>query len=43
MAGIAQLFATALDGVDTGFLADGVLDQLPTGSRLGATHVGGVT
>jgi len=42
LAGIAERFATALDCVDTGFLADGVLDQLPTGSRLGATHVGGV-
>ena len=42
LAGIAERFATALDCVDTGFLADGVLDRLPTGSRLGATHVGGV-
>jgi hypothetical protein len=42
LAGIAERFATALDCVDTGYLADGVLDQLPTGTRLGATHVGGV-
>jgi hypothetical protein len=42
LAGIAERFATALDCVDTGFLADGALDQLPTGSRLGATRVGGV-
>src|SRR4029078_12616760 len=42
LAGIAERFATALDCVDTGFLADGVLDQLPTGSRLGATRIGGV-
>jgi hypothetical protein len=42
LAGIAERFATALDYVDTGFLADGVLDRLPTGSRLGATRVGGV-
>src|SRR4029077_4175527 len=42
LAGIALRFAIALDCVDTGFLADGVLDQLPTGSRLGATRIGGV-
>ena len=42
LAGIAERFATALDCVDTGLLADGVLDQLPTGSRLGATRIGGV-
>jgi hypothetical protein len=42
LAGIAERFATALDCVDTGFLADGVLDQSPTGSRLGATRIGGV-
>ena len=33
LAGIAERFATALDCVDTGFLGDGVLDQLPTGIR----------
>ena len=32
LAGIAERFATTLDCVDTGFLPDGVLDQLPTGS-----------
>ena len=42
LAGIAERFATALDCVDTGFLGDGVLDQLPTGSTLGAGRVGGV-
>ena len=42
LAGIAERFATALDCVDTGFLGDGVLDQLPTGSTLGAARVGGV-
>ena len=36
LAGIAERFATALDCVDTGFIGDGVLDQLPTGSTLGA-------
>jgi len=30
LAGIAERFATALNGVDTGLLADGVLDQSPT-------------
>jgi hypothetical protein len=28
--------------VDTGFIGDGILDELPTGVRLGATRVGGV-
>ena len=42
LAGIAERFATALDCVDTGFIADGVLDQLPTGSTLGAARVGGI-
>ena len=42
LAGMAERFATALDCVDTGFLGDGILDELPTGTRLGATRVGGV-
>jgi hypothetical protein len=42
LAGIAERFATALDCVDTGFIGDGILDRLPTGSMLGATRVGGV-
>jgi hypothetical protein len=42
LAGIADRFATALDCVDTGFLADDILDQLPTGTQLGATRIGGV-
>jgi len=42
LAGIAERFATALDCVDTGFIGDGVLDQLPTGSTLGHARVGGV-
>src|SRR6478736_3987125 len=42
LAGIAERFATALDCVDTGFLGDGVLDELPTGVRLGAARSGGV-
>ena len=32
LAGIVERFATALDCVDTGFLGDGILDELPTGS-----------
>ena len=42
LAGIAERSATALDCVHTGFLADRVLDQSPTGCRLGATRIGGV-
>ena len=42
LAGIAERFATALDCVDTGFIGDGILDELPTGTQLGATRVGGV-
>jgi hypothetical protein len=42
LAGIVDRFATALDCVDTGFLGDGILDRLPSGSTLGATWVGGV-
>jgi hypothetical protein len=42
LADIAEQFATALDCVDTGFIGDGILDELPTGSSLGATRVGGV-
>jgi len=42
LAGMVERFATALDCVDTGFIGDGVLDELPTGSRLGAARVGGV-
>ncbi len=42
LAGIVERFATALDCVDTGFIGDGILDQLPAGSTLGATRVGGV-
>ena len=42
LAGIVDRFATALDCVDTGFLGDDILDELPTGTQLGATRVGGV-
>ncbi len=42
LAGIAERFTTALDCVDTGFLGDAILDELPAGSTLGATRIGGV-
>jgi len=35
-------FTTMLDCVDIGFLPDGILDELPTSSQIGATRVGGV-
>ncbi len=35
-------FTTMLDCVDVGFLPDGLLDQLPLASQLGATRVGGI-
>jgi hypothetical protein len=35
-------FTTMLDCVDIGFLPDGILDELPTASQIGATRVGGV-
>jgi len=42
LAGIADRFCTAVDCVDTSFLTDGTLDQLPQPSRIGAVRVGGV-
>jgi len=42
LAGIASRFATALDCADVGFITDGLLDQLPLPSRLGAVHTGGI-
>lgn len=42
LGGIADRFATALDCVDTGFLDDAILDELPAGSKLGATRIGGI-
>jgi hypothetical protein len=42
LAGVTERFCTALDCVDTGFVPDGVLDELPTGSVLGTTRIGGV-
>lgn len=42
LAGMVDRFTTMLDCVDVGFLPDGILDDLPTGSQVGATRVGGV-
>ncbi|MGH3302642.1 MAG: hypothetical protein ACRDOK_13345, partial [Streptosporangiaceae bacterium] len=42
LAGIAGRFATALDCADTGFITDGLLDQLPLPSRIGAVRAGGI-
>jgi hypothetical protein len=42
LAGMAERFCTALDCVDTGFIPDGILDELPRPCQLGATRTGGV-
>jgi hypothetical protein len=42
LTGMTQRFCTMLDCVDVGFLPDRLLDDLPTGSRIGSTRVGGV-
>jgi hypothetical protein len=42
LAAMAHEFCTAIDCVDVGFIADGILEQLPAASQLGATRVGGV-
>jgi hypothetical protein len=42
LAGMTERFCTMLDCVDVGFLPDPLLDDLPTGSRIGSTRVGGV-
>ncbi|MCW3035124.1 MAG: hypothetical protein JWM17_436 [Actinobacteria bacterium] len=42
LADMVDRFTTMLDCVDIGFLPDGILDELPTASRIGATRVGGV-
>src|SRR3954451_3935930 len=42
LAGMIERFTTTLDCVDTTFIADGLLDQLPQPAQLGATRVGGV-
>jgi hypothetical protein len=42
LAAMTGRFATALDCADISFLPDGILDQLPLPSRLGATRTGGI-
>lgn len=42
LARMVDRFTSMLDCVDVGFLPDGVLDQLPTPSQIGATRLGGV-
>src|SRR5207244_4780915 len=42
LAAMVDRFTTMLDCVDIGFLPDGILDELPTSSQIGATRVGGV-
>lgn len=42
LAGITERFCTALDCVDTTFIPDGTLEDLPVPCLLGATRVGGV-
>jgi hypothetical protein len=42
LAGRADRFATALDCADTGFLPDGVLDQLPLPSQAGPRRIAGI-
>ena len=42
LAGMLERFCTTLDCVDTAFIPDGILDQLPQPTLLGRTRVGGV-
>jgi hypothetical protein len=42
LAGMVDRFTSMLDCVDVAFLPDGVLDELPHPSQIGATRVGGV-
>jgi hypothetical protein len=42
LAGMVERFCTTLDCVDTTFVGDGLLDQLPAPTQIGATRVGGV-
>lgn len=42
LAGMVERFTTMLDCVDIGYLPDGLLDELPGPSQIGATRVGGV-
>jgi hypothetical protein len=42
LAGMVDRFTTMLDCVDVSFLPDGILDQLPVPSQIGATRIGGI-
>jgi hypothetical protein len=42
LTGMVDRFTTMLDCVDVGFLPDGILDQLPQPSQIGAVRVGGL-
>jgi hypothetical protein len=42
LAGMIDRFTSMLDCVDVAFLPDGILDQLPAPSQIGATRVGGI-
>lgn len=42
LAGMVERFCTSLDCVDVAFVPDGLLDELPTPSQLGASRVGGI-
>jgi hypothetical protein len=42
LAGMAGRFATTLDCADTGFLPDGVLDQLPLPAQTGTRRIAGI-
>jgi hypothetical protein len=42
LAGMAGRFCTMLDCVDTGFIPDGTLDELPLPSQIGAVRTGGI-
>jgi hypothetical protein len=42
LAGMADRFAAALDCAGTGFLPDGLLDELPLPAQAGATRAAGI-
>ena len=42
LAGMVDRFTTTLDCVDVTYIGDGLLDQLPAPTQLGATRVGGI-
>ena len=42
LTGMVDRFTSLLDCVDTSFLTDGILDQLPQPSQIGAVRVGGL-